>query len=97
MGSFTRNSLIRMGARIFPSIPVTITAATVMGTMPPWLSATAVAIGVVTDLGSRDIRMARSRPKSLHRTSTLPIEATAPARQPASTGAQYCFSRSFLA
>ena len=38
MGSFTRNSFTRKGAVRLPRMPVKITAATVMETMPPWLS-----------------------------------------------------------
>ena len=64
--SFTWNSLIRTGARMLPRIPVKITATTVTGTTPPWLSAMLTAIGVVTDLGRREAVMASSRPNSRH-------------------------------
>ena len=53
-GFFTRNSLIRAGASIAPTIPVTTTAATVTDTMPPCCSEIPIAIGVVTDLGRRE-------------------------------------------
>ena len=73
MGSFTRNSRISSGAVTLPKIPVKITAATAMETMPPWLSATAAAMGVVTDLGSSDTIISRFRPNSLHSSRTLPM------------------------
>ena len=74
-----------------------MTAATVMETMPPWPSDTAVAMGVVTDLGRSEAVMAVSSPNRRHMTQTLPTETTTPARHPTSTGSQFRFSRSFLA
>ena len=50
-----------------PRMPVKITAATVMETMPPCPSAMAVAMGVVTDLGRRETVSVRSRPNRRHR------------------------------
>ena len=96
-GSFTRNSFTRKGAVRLPRIPVTITAATVMETMPPWPSDTAVAMGVVTDLGSREAVMAASRPNRRLITRMLPTDTTTPVRHPTSTGSQFRLSRSFLA
>ena len=54
-GSRTRNSRIISGAQRFPTIPVKHTAATATETIPPCPPATAAAMGVVTDFGSRDM------------------------------------------
>ena len=57
----TRNNLISDGASIAPTIPVTTTAATVMDSYPPSPAETSIAIGVVTDLGSREYSMTSSK------------------------------------
>ena len=88
MGSFTRNSFTSSGAHRFPSMPVTTTAATVMAIVPPWPWDTTVAMGMVTDLGSRDMVMARSRPNRRHSSRMLPMAVTTPTVQPTSTGSQ---------
>ena len=56
-----------------------MTAATVMATMPlcPWDTATAM--GVVTDLGSRETVISRSRPNRRHMMRMLPTEVMTPA------------------
>ena len=59
-----------------------------MGTMPPWPSAMAVAMGVVTDLGSSDTVRDLSSPNRRHSTQMEPTEATAPAVHPTSTGSK---------
>ena len=92
MGSVTRKRRMSRGAAIAPRIPVRITAATVTGTMPPSVSETAMAIGVVTDLGSMVATSASSRPKALHSRKALPMEARLPIRHPSSTGRKYCLS-----
>ena len=52
----------------------------------PW--DTTVAMGMVTDLGSRDMAMARSRPNRRHSSRMLPMAVTTPTVQPTSTGSQ---------
>ena len=73
---------------------MTTTAATVTATVPPWPWATTVAMGMVTDFGSRDMVMARSRPNRRHSTRMLPMAVTTPTTQPTSTGSQ-CLASSF--
>ena len=51
-------------------------------------------MGMVTDFGSRDMVMARSRPNRRHSTRMLPMAVTTPTTQPTSTGSQ-CFASSF--
>ena len=80
-----------------PRMPVKITAATVMETMPPGPSAMAVAMGVVTDLGRRETVSVRSRPNRRHRPQMLRTEVTAPAAHPARMGSRFFFSRSIWA
>ena len=65
-----------------------MTATTVMGVMPPWLLEMLTAMGVVTDLGSREAVRAPSSPKSLHISSTLPMEARLPIIHPTRMGSQ---------
>ena len=49
-----RNNFTIRGATIEPTMPVKITAAMLMGTIPPNCSVTPMAIGVVTDLLNRE-------------------------------------------
>ena len=46
-----RSTLIRIGARILPKIPVSTTTATVTDGIPPSWALSSMAMGVVTDLG----------------------------------------------
>ena len=96
-GSFTRKRRASAGAHRLPRMPVKITAATVMETMPPCPSAMAVAMGVVTDLGRRETVSVRSRPNRRHRPQMLRTEVTAPAAHPARMGSRFFFSRSIWA
>ena len=66
MPSRTRNRRAMSGAVMAPRMPVTMTAATVMDVTPPSCSDTAMAMGVVTDLGMNDSASASSSPSSLH-------------------------------
>ncbi len=77
------------GAVIAPSMPVKITAATVTGTMPPSVSDTAIAMGVVTDLGSMVAASSSDSPNALHSRVALTIDATEPTRHPTTTGTKY--------
>ena len=54
----------------------------------------AEAMGVVTDLGSRDTVISVDRPNIRLITRTVTTVVTAPARQPSSTGSQFSFSSS---
>ena len=56
---------------------------------PPWLSEIPTAIGVVTDLGSREFVIASSRPNSLHSRKTLPMEVERTTVQPTRMGSQF--------
>ncbi len=76
---------------MLPRIPVKITAMTVTGTIPPRVRHTSAAMGVVTDLGSREAVMEESSPNKRQSRKTLPIEAREPAVQPARIGSQYSF------
>ena len=78
-------------------MPVKMTATAVMDTMPPWLSAMAEAMGVVTDLGSSEAVRAASRPNARHSAHTESTEVTAPTVQPTSTGSRFRFRTSRLA
>ena len=94
IGSFTRKSLISVGAKMLPRMPVKITATTVMGTIPPCPSATLTAMGVVTDFGMSETVIASSMPNSLHISSTLPIDARDPQDAPTTMGSQFFFNSS---
>ena len=54
-------------------------------------------MGVVTDLGSRDAVISRSRPNSRHITKILIRDVATPTVQPTRTGSQFFFSNSSLA
>ena len=90
-----RKILIRTGPSMLPQMPVSITAMTVIDSMPPRLSETAIAIGVVTLLGSSEEVSASSRAKSLHMSQTDSIDTADAARLPAITAAR-CFLISCL-
>ena len=75
-------------------MPVTTTAATVTGTTPPSCSEIPMAMGVVTDLGTRETVSVRSSPNALQSRTIQPTEATVPAAAPARMGSSCCFSRS---
>ena len=68
-----------------------------MDTMPSWPSASAVAMGVVTDLGRRETVSSRSRPNRRHSPQMLSTEVSAPAVQPARMGSRFFFSWSIWA
>lgn len=67
--------------------PVKITATTVIGTTPPPGSEILTAIGVVTDLGSRDTVMLSSSPNSLHTRIHFPWMPPIPPYIPPGSGA----------
>ena len=66
MRLFTRKIFDMSGAKMAPRMPVMMTAATVMDVMPPSCSDTAMAIGVVTDLGMNEVAISSPRPSSSH-------------------------------
>ena len=72
------------------------TATTVMEPMPPWASDTLMAMGVVTDLGSREAVMASSRPNRRQSRRTLPMDTTEPTVHPTRLGSQLRRSRGSL-
>ena len=88
----TRNTRVMSGANMAPRTPVTITAATVMEVMPPSCWETAMAMGVVTDLGTNESAMSSPKPSSLHNPYALTMETMEPTKQPAKIGAK-CFFR----
>jgi hypothetical protein len=65
---------------------VSIIAATVIAGRPPICFEISIPIGVVTDLGSRDLIMASLSPKSLERTRIHEIPAIQPVIIPTKIG-----------
>lgn len=77
-----------------PKIPVTITAATVMETMPPCCWEISIAIGVVTLFGIREAVSSSLSPNNLHNPNTLMMEVREPTSVPAAIGRRFFLSTS---
>ena len=90
MRLFTRKIFDMSGAKMAPRMPVMMTAATVMDVMPPSCSDTAMAMGVVTDLGMNDVAISSPRPSSSQSVYALIIDTTEPTRQPQKMGMKCC-------
>ncbi len=74
-------------------IPVITIAATVIEGRPPICSEISIPMGVVTDLGTRDLVRTSSSPKRLERIKMLEIPATQPALIPARIRRALLFSK----
>lgn len=94
IGFLILNTLINVGANTAPMMPVMITAAIVIGTMPPKEELTSIAIGVVTDFGIKECVIESSRPKSEQSNNTDVIEIMDPTSVPARIGIKFFFSLS---
>ena len=80
IGSVILNSFIRIGDRIFPVTPVTITANTVIDWIPFKDELTAIAIGVVILLGIKENVKVSDRVNSLHSAITQIIDVREPTK-----------------
>lgn len=85
-GSLTAKSVINRGAKRLPARPLMMVLAMVRAEMPPICSASAMATGVVTDLGMREAVTASCKPINLLRRTTLPMAAAEPASVPRTIG-----------
>ncbi len=66
-------------------MPVTMTNTAASAGMPPICSLTAMAIGLVTDLGASVRSMVASNPSAAPRATALPAAVTEPARSATAT------------
>ena len=78
IGLLIPSQFIIGGAMILPITPATTTTTAVRAGIPPLLSESAMAIGVVTDLGASDAIRVWSAPKSLPISRIDAIPTTAP-------------------
>ena len=88
--------LRKVGRMIAPMMPVMTTAIAVMEVTPPSISATATAIGVVTDFGTRESVVLSLRPNRWLKSSTLPMDTIEPTNAPSRMGSRFFSSTSSL-
>lgn len=92
IGFLILNILINVGANTAPMIPVMMTAAIVIGTMPSREALISIAIGVVTDFGIKECVIESSSPKRVHSKMTEDIETIEPTSVPARMGMKFFLS-----